>query len=235
MTSRPPTATSHVIGQLHVIIKIFCIKQTGSEFNQPDFVYITTLLVFRFSSRNISLRPQSVALMPSDLTIPHGAAEIRTETDFLKKKERFLDHARERNTSYKVIFRHKQAIPRSAAILKSAAAILKSAALRKKVRQSSKTSRDHLEKKAIEETDQRRSLRRSTPVLCTCSSLESSRVQSQTFESRQDSIRVKKGSAEIYIRYVKPDKIATQLVKNGRLARPPVGSSGERRYKWGAS
>ena len=81
---------------------------------------------------------QSRVLMPSDLTLPHGAVGHLTETDFLEKKEGFLDLAKERNTSDKVIFRHKQAILRSAAILKSAAAILKSAALRKKVHHSSK-------------------------------------------------------------------------------------------------
>ena len=176
--------------------------------------------------------------MPSDTTILYGAVRLRTETDFLEKKEGFLDHARERNTSYKVIFRPKQAIPRSAAILISAAAILKSAALRKKVRQPSKTSRDHLEKIAVEETDQRRSLRRSTPVQSTCSSLESSRVQSQAFESRQHSIRVKRGSAEIYIRYVNPEKDSYSTLEKRQVCsfiRSPVGSSGERRYKWGAS
>ena len=198
--------------------------------------------------------------MPSDLTLPHGAVDNLAETDFLEKKEGFLDLARERNTSDTVIFRPKQAIPRSAAILKSAAAILKSAALRKKVRHSSKdklrtspfkvgttnkvwrcrkskTSRDHLEKKALEETDQGHSLRRSAPVLRTCSSLGSSRVQSQTFESRPASIRVS-GRAEIYIRYVKPEQNSYSTCEKRQVRsfiRSPVGSSGERRYKWGAS
>ena len=148
--------------------------------------------------RNIALNQLPVALMPCELTIPHGAVLKRTETDFLKKKERFLDHARERNTSDKVIFRHEKTVLRSAAILAPfSAAILESAALRKKVRISNKTSRDHLEEKAVDETNEKQRLRRSAPK---CSSLESS--VPPVFESRQHSIRVKKGSAEICIRYV---------------------------------
>ena len=156
--------------------------------------------------------------MPSDLTLPHGAVGHQAETDFLEKKEGFLDLAIERNTSDKVIFRPKQAILVSAAILKSAALRKKCAIQENKDKiqtspfkvgttnkvwrhRKSETFRDHLEKKAIEETDQRSSQKNTEST----TTYVSSRVQVTTFESRPVSIRVS-GRAEIYIRYVKPDQ-----------------------------
>ena len=72
----------------------------------------------------------------------------------------------------------------------------------------------------------------------TCSSLEQSRVQVKRSSLGQDSHRpnkssrqrgVKEGSEQLQVRFKLPIQLLNQTITAGQA---PVGSSGERRYKW---